>query len=286
MNSVQTQNFDPRLNGFQIKLFAAAAMLIDHIGAFLISYDSQLYPICRSIGRLAFPIFCLMIAEGARHTRSVPKYIGRLAVCAVISTPPYNLVHGAEWYSLEDTNVFFTLLLGLAAIGSIKNLAPWILRRLGKSKSADNKKICVFLGTPFCIALYFAAYALNTDYGGYGVATIVIFYLLRDRQNAAWISFALLTFISYDFMFFLVPDAEINVSASMVEMNLYDIIKNRLWDKEFTIKFYNARQMLAVFAFIPTALYNEQKGRDAKYFFYLFYPIHLTAIWMIQLLIK
>lgn len=286
MNTLNSQGFDLKLNGVQIKIFALAAMFIDHIGAFLLESDSAFYPICRSIGRLAFPIFCWMIAEGAQHTHSMPKYIARLAIFAFVSTPPYNLVHGAAWYSFDTLNIFFTLLFGLLAIGSIQNLAPWTFRKLGKTALAKNKKACIFFGIPFCIALYFAAYALHTDYRGYGVAAILIFYLLRRRQPAAWISFALLTFICYDLVF-LWFNPEMNVSFVTVEMNPYDIIKHKLWEGKYLLKFINSRQMIATLAFIPITLYNGQKGQNGtKYLFYFFYPLHLILIWLIQLLIK
>ena len=41
-----------------LKFFAMAIMLIDHIGAFLVQSDDPVYRPLRTIGRLAFPIFC------------------------------------------------------------------------------------------------------------------------------------------------------------------------------------------------------------------------------------
>lgn len=274
------------LNGSQLKMLAVVTMLIDHIGAYLLDYDSALYPLFRSVGRLAFPIFCLMIAEGAQHTRSFAKYAGRLAIFALISNPPYNLVHGEEWYSLEKLNVFFTLLLGLLAVGSIQKLAPCIFRKLGKFSLADNPSACTLLGIPFCLALYLAAYTLNTDYGGYGVAAIVIFYILRNHKAAAWGCFTLLTFICYDLALIYYPP-EMNMSYVMVEMNLHDILTHQIWNGRYTLMFVNARQMFASLAVIPACFYNGEKGRSSsKYFFYAFYPMHLMLIWIIQLLIK
>ncbi len=267
------------LNSSHLKIFAIVCMFIDHIGAFLLDYNHAFYPICRSIGRLAFPIFCWLIVEGAMHTRSIWKYVGRLAIFALISTPPYNLVHSAKWYAFDNLNVFFTLLFGLLAIASIQKLAPAIFRALNKFRLAESKNACIGCGLIFSITLYFLAYALNTDYGGYGVATIVLFYLMRQNQTAAWISFALLTCISYGFIL-------IN-EYGYIQMNLYDIIQNRIWQGRYNLQFINARQMLAPLAFIPIAFYNGQKGNSAtKYFFYTFYPLHLMFIWIIQLFIK
>ena len=57
------------LTGNQLKLFAVIVMTIDHIGAVL--YPSVLW--LRIVGRLAYPIFAYMIAEGCAHTHAAPK---------------------------------------------------------------------------------------------------------------------------------------------------------------------------------------------------------------------
>ena len=54
-----------------IKLLAYITMLLDHVG--YMTYDTPL----RMIGRLSFPLFCFMMAEGARHTSNLYKYMTR-----------------------------------------------------------------------------------------------------------------------------------------------------------------------------------------------------------------
>ena len=61
----------PGLTGNQLKLIALITMTIDHVGMMLLP---QLR-ILRAIGRIAFPIFAYMIAEGCRYTHSA--YGGR-----------------------------------------------------------------------------------------------------------------------------------------------------------------------------------------------------------------
>ena len=67
-------NFTPKRFGLtnnQLKIIAMISMLIDHIGV-------QIYPdllILRIIGRLAFPIFAYMIAEGCFYTKHKARYL-------------------------------------------------------------------------------------------------------------------------------------------------------------------------------------------------------------------
>ena len=58
------------LSGNMLKIIAAVSMFIDHMGAVL-------FPgvmIFRILGRIAFPIFAFMIAEGCRYTKNRIKY--------------------------------------------------------------------------------------------------------------------------------------------------------------------------------------------------------------------
>ena len=66
-------NFSPKKIGLtnnQLKIIAMLSMLIDHIGV-------AMFPnvmILRIIGRLAFPIFAYMIAEGCFYTKNKARY--------------------------------------------------------------------------------------------------------------------------------------------------------------------------------------------------------------------
>lgn len=68
------------LTGNQLKIIAAISMTIDHIGI-------QLFPeytILRIIGRLAFPIFAYMIAEGCLYTKNKKRYLCTMLIFAFI----------------------------------------------------------------------------------------------------------------------------------------------------------------------------------------------------------
>ena len=100
------------VSGSALKCIAMASMLTDHIGYVLFPQ----YLILRMIGRLAFPIYCFLLVEGAMHTGNIRKYEIRLLAFALISELPFDYAFygGIRW---ESQNVFLTLLFGKAREG-------------------------------------------------------------------------------------------------------------------------------------------------------------------------
>lgn len=162
-----------------LKLIACLTMLIDHIGYEIIyplyssisivrSTDTMaahtlynIYYLCRMVGRIAMPIFAFLLVEGFHHTRNRKKYALRLAVGAVLSEIPYNLVISGQMF-WQQQSVMVTLLLGLLA-----------LMVMEKCHSLAWKPVAVL---PFALL----AEILMTDYGWAGVVLVALFELSRD----------------------------------------------------------------------------------------------------------
>ena len=70
------------LNGNQIKILGCIFMLIDHLGFFFFPNIIAL----RIIGRLAMPIFALMIAEGAYYSKNKPLYLASIMILGILIT--------------------------------------------------------------------------------------------------------------------------------------------------------------------------------------------------------
>jgi len=167
-----------------LKLIGCLSMLIDHIGycivyrlylqsAALHGFETMgemmpdpvlrwylLYRGCRIVGRLALPIFAFLLAEGVHHTRDRKKYALRLAVCAVLSEIPYNLVVSGELFWREQS-IMLTLLLGFGAVVAME-----------KCRTLAWKPVALL---PFALA----AELLTVDYGWAGVVLIALFDLSR-----------------------------------------------------------------------------------------------------------
>lgn len=139
-----------------LKLIACVTMLMDHMGVALF-HATWL----RLIGRIAFPIYCFLLAEGAHYTRNPRNYGLRMAAVMLLSEIPFDFaVYGrATWL---HQNVLMTLLLGFLA-----------LELMGRISNPFGK---------LCAAIPFVLLAdlLHTDYGSQGVLMILFFGLCRE----------------------------------------------------------------------------------------------------------
>ena len=100
------------LSAAALHILAMVLMLMDHLWATLLPAQDWL----TCAGRLAFPIFAFMAVEGYFHTHSFRKYALRLALFAVLSEVPFDLMYGGTWFYPVHQNVIWTLLLGLLGI--------------------------------------------------------------------------------------------------------------------------------------------------------------------------
>ena len=211
-----------------LKLIACLTMLIDHIGAVFFSWVGL-----RVIGRIAFPIYCFLLAEGAYYTRSRKEYAIRLMLGLFLSEIPFDLLFFGQ-LTLAHQSVMVTLLLGyLYAVAM--NYIP-----------SEGYRILLLL--PFAML----AELLNCDYGGWGVVMIGLFVITRVYPRKEWIQVVLLGIISWmiggvgiSFGFVTVPIQVFSVLA-MVPICLYNGTKhtNNLWVRRGFYLFYPAHLLL------------------------------------------
>lgn len=170
------------MSGFWLKIIAMVTMLIDHSAAVLLPYDSSLYFICRSIGRLAFPIFCFLLVEGFLHTSNVKKYLLRLGTFAIVSEIPFDLAFFHKFMYMGHQNIFFTLFIGLLVLVSLKEI----------NEKYSGHWMYLSLDAAVIIAGSLIASYLNTDYYYAGVLMIVSFYLFRHNKVLLTVALAII----------------------------------------------------------------------------------------------
>ena len=227
------------LNGFHLKLIAICTMLIDHMGYTLFPGVMWL----RCVGRVAFPIFCFLIAEGCVYTHDRKKYALRLLVFALLSEIPYNLMNSGMIWDPYDQNVLWTLLTGALVCW----LIDWALKK------------CTPLFFVLTGAVMLAAYWLleigNTDYGGWGMLLVAAFYGVHRAPSGAVVKMIAQAF---GLAFF-----SIGVMGGYLSIELWSLAAL------VPIWLYNGQRGFS--------------NKAVQYGFYAFYPVHILALSLIAI---
>lgn len=152
----------PLLSGSVLKIIAVVSMVIDHCAYYLMDGNTMAYEVMRCFGRIAFPVFAFLVAEGFVHTRNRMRYFLSLLLFAAVSEVPWYLLNGAD----GTHNVMFTLALGVAALAAFERLR-------------EHRILCCL----FILLTAWLATWLGTDYEWRGMLMIVVFYLLSMSKN-------------------------------------------------------------------------------------------------------
>ncbi len=171
----------PTLSYFSLKLIACITMLIDHIGAVFFPNITLL----RIIGRIAMPIYCFMLTEGAVYTRNKPKYLLRLLLSAFISELPFDMLFRSR-ADFSYQNVMFTLSIGMLCIF----LSDSAKKKSGKVPGIILSVVIFALGCA-------AAEMIGSDYGYIGVLMVASFYFFKGKPVAAAISLIAVNSVVY-----------------------------------------------------------------------------------------
>lgn len=141
-----------------LKVIALVFMFCDHAGKMLLPGVPEM----RVLGRIAFPLYCWCMVVGFHYTRSVPKYLLRVACVGLLSQPLYMLALNHTW---QEPNIFFTLLLALCALWGIRE--KWCLSHIWAP-----------------VLALMAAVLLNCDYGWKGVLLVLLLHAARHGRSA------------------------------------------------------------------------------------------------------
>ena len=288
------------LSEFILKLIAIVTMTFDHIGAFIVqssysaffptnSVDYNIGLVFRGIGRLSFPLFALMLAEGMRKTKDREGYLLRLGIVWALITAVETVFYFTPKYSSFALSNAFTDLVMFALFvyliekkGAWKALAVLPLAYIVISFAANTSE--TFAANNGLTSVWSGSFPgfLRCSYSLYGFLMFLGFYYaypLADRAikktlqetetdlalykqskdyrslvNLLGISFFLLDTVVFWGFSYLYPTADI-YQMSFQTYCLLDIFL--------------------------LGMYNGQRGYDKKWFRYAeyaYYPLHLALI--------
>ncbi len=252
----QTRRFE--ITSFALHLLAMGFMLCDHLWATLLTSQDWL----TWVGRIAFPLFAFMLAEGFSHTRDRKKYAKRLLIFALITELPFNLMlSGSLIYPLHQ-NVMFTFLLAIAAMSVCEKIKSRI--------SALWLRILLFALT--ALGFHFAGFITFVDYYGYGILMVLLFYFTRAEEDTppqrkvflSVLQLLGLHFINCELMGGLVVPITVGGTEIIIP-----------------------QQGMALLSLPLIWLYRGKQGpynKGIRLLYYAFYPVHILILALLMIL--
>lgn len=241
------------MTSFVLKIIAAVTMLIDHAGLILFPQ----YRVFRIIGRIAFPLYAYCIAEGFRYTKNRLNYFLRIFVLGALCQIVYTIVDRQLYIGILLTfSMSIVVMACLECVRSASNgeksaVANVIEKISGKTISNSSDRIVSLVCTAVVIlAVFSLCMSVNVDYGFFGVMLPVFTNLFPDKTRR--------------FVMF---------SASLLALCI-DMTSSS------SIQYWSLLTIPLI------AAYNGKPGKyRLKYFFYIFYPLHLVILYGISMIV-
>ena len=265
------------LSGNAIKLLAAVFMIADHIGAIfypIMDYDVTLA--FRSIGRLSMPLFAFMIAEGCRYTKNRKNYFLSLFAMGVICSAVFYVALGQLYLSIMTTFAISVLL-----ISSYDGMINAVKKQDGRIFTSLVCFVAIIFGTVALEVLLYEAGILlcdtrgYLDYGVIGTLLPLLAYISKNRS--LWLR--LIPFALGVAGMSLLCSFDKQTINAMVEFapGCESLIKTYFTPAinvgGIPIHWFSLGSLVFI------AFYNGERGKlNLKYFFYLFYPLHLLLL--------
>ncbi|MBE6535368.1 MAG: hypothetical protein E7677_01930 [Ruminococcaceae bacterium] len=237
------------LSGNALKFIAAFCMVVDHVGIVLFPREE----IFRIVGRIAFPLFAYMLAEGCVYTRNKLKHFLLMLSFASVCQIGYTVFTKDTYMSILVT--FSIAILLIYVLGFFKN-----------TLFSDKHWIFKILTGLLFVAALVSAYHLNKsfeiDYGFAGCVLPLLPTVFRKPKGADGKAWQVL------------DNKYVHVAMFALGLSVFSAATG-------------GRQWFSLLAIPLLLLYSEKRGKlKTKYFFYIFYPAHLVLIYGIDVLIS
>lgn len=234
-----------KLNSNHLKIIAIIAMTIDHIADLLYPGMPNIFisNVMHIIGRLTAPIMFFFICEGYHYTKNVKNYISRLFIFALISHFAYCFAFGINFIPFSTGDIFNQT--------SIMWTLAWAVVALhilhGKNNLKEWQK--------WLLIILINLITFSSDFSSIAVMAILFMY---DRRG----------------------NLKSQMTSMMAWLTLYALISYL-----FVSKTYGLIAMTAILVYPLLKNYNGKRGKAnwLKWFFYLYYPLHLIIIGALRL---
>ena len=267
-----------------LKCLALALMLFDHIGEFIPGAPLWL----RWIGRLSAPLFFYCAAVAFRHTSNRRKYLLRLYVSGVVMAilnfvlNNYYASHDGVAAAYITNNIFVTIFLFCVVVWIVETLQTdpkhgWLafgafaaFQLLTTVLSMQSETL---LSNTIGAPRFIGAVLPNLIYNEGGVLWIflgvALYFCQRPKSRLAAVYGG---YCAVLFALTLISAISLSGGISIADGGLFSV-------GQYLTRYDFQWMMIGALPFM--LLDNGQKGPGLKWLFYIFYPAHIIALFLI-----
>jgi hypothetical protein len=270
-----------------LKIFALFFMLIDHIGLFIPGMPVYLH----WIGRFSAPIFIFCSTCAYTYTRNKKIYLMRLYIASVVMAIIQCQLH----VEYNIFRLFFSMCIVIGLIDLYRNKDENFKRylRIYLIWQIISIAFCFFLTNVVGISNDYVAYFLPALFGnvlamGGGLVFLclgVLIYLTKNNKKV--LAIAYIGFCAVYFAVTVRPYLSVFLAklycigltylSDTIDVFLSAIVGLSPKNLGGSILFENYQWMM-ILALPFMLFYNGKRGKNIKYFFYIFYPVHTLVI--------
>lgn len=249
------------ISAYTLKMIAIIGMAMQHTALVLGEViPAWLHFPLQFGGGFTFPIMAFFVVEGYKHTSNLKKYMGRILIFALISQIPYMIAFESLFLFGITFNIMFTIFIGLLML---------VLY--------DKMKIRWLFWVIFVIVSIATIFA---DWGIVGIVMILMYHIIKSdkaRKIATPIVAGSFTFV-FGIIVAAVVAVMMIVSGDPIFADAFGADTLQSVD-DAIVGLAGLMFPLGSFASIAVLLnYNGQRGRNMKYMFYVFYPLHFVVL--------
>jgi len=248
-------------DAYTLKIIAITGMILQHAAMIL----EEIIPYALQIpmhiaGGVTFPIMAFFLVEGFRRTSNIKKYLGRLFIFALIAQIPYFWVYQTPWFF--PLNVMFLLFLGLLMI-----------------HLHETMKI---RGLFWVLFVFFLLISLVIEWGFIGLVVILMYKIITNEDKRRfWPTFSLTLINVFMGLLGMGSVALLNALATSPEFSdlFIGLDMEILTVETMALSIFFGLGHLLVIFFLKN--YNNERGKNMKYLFYIIYPLHFVVLGLI-----
>ena len=249
-----------------LKIIAVVTMTIDHIGVFIPNMPFFL----RMIGRLAAPIFFFTLAFSFQNTSSRKKFLLRLYITSVIMEliKIIAFLIDNKTKNIVQNNVFSTMFLAVLIAMCFENI---VISFKSANYAVSFSYIAIFL-----IVVFWSFISFKMSDMALWIVKAIAPTIPQAEGGLEWV------LLGVGMCLFATKKKSV-----VIFYTLYCVLElvGTIYSTGIKSLMYNIQWMM-IFAIPLFLLYNGKKGKGNKWFFYLYYPLHIWVLYLVGTLLR